>query len=43
MKIALLTFYVLIWPAIAAIVLAVLSRGVWKDIRQARRNGEHLV
>lgn len=43
MKIALLTFYVLIWPAIAAIVLAVLSRGVWKDISRARRNGEHLV
>jgi len=43
MKIALLTFYILIWPALAAMVLAALSWGVWKDVRNARREGEQLV
>lgn len=38
-----LTVYVLVWPVLAAAVLAVLSYGVWKDISQARRDGEHLV
>ncbi len=43
MKIALLTVYVLMWPVLAALVLALLSAGVWRDIRRAKRNGEHLV
>lgn len=43
MKIFLLTFYVLIWPAMAAVVLAVLTHGVWKDLRRAQRRGEQLV
>lgn len=43
MKTFILTVYVLIWPVMAAGVLAVLSRGVWRDMRRAKRNGEHLV
>ncbi len=43
MKIAILTIYVLIWPTLAAMVLGVLGWNVWKDIRDARRNGEELV
>jgi len=43
MKETLLTLYVLVWPVMAAAVLAVLSWSVWKDMRQARRDGEHLV
>lgn len=38
-----LTFYVLIWPAIAAIVLAVLVGGVVKDILAARRGNDTMV
>lgn len=43
MKTTILTVYVLVWPAMSALVLALLAKGVWKDIRQAKRNGEHLV
>lgn len=43
MKTAILTFYVLVWPVLSALVLLALARGVWKDIRQAKRDGEHLV
>jgi len=43
MKIAVLTLYVLIWPVLSALVLAALARGVWNDVRDARRTGEQLV
>lgn len=43
MLIALLTLYVLIWPAIAAAVMVVLSVGVWRDLRLAKKNGQTLV
>ncbi|MFA7668244.1 MAG: putative transporter small subunit [Burkholderiaceae bacterium] len=43
MKTYILTIYVLIWPVMAAAVLAALSRGVWRDLRKAKRKGEHLV
>lgn len=43
MKIAVLTFYVLIWPVLSALVLAMLARGVWKDMKAAKREGEQLV
>lgn len=43
MKTAILTFYVLIWPILSALVLIALARGVWKDLRQARKDGEQLV
>lgn len=43
MKTAILTLYILIWPALSAAVLAALVWGVWKDIRAARRKGQQLV
>lgn len=38
-----LTVYVLIWPVIAAVVLVVLTAGVVKDLRRARRRNESVV
>lgn len=38
-----LSFYVLIWPVIVAIVLAVLVRAFFSELRAARREGRPLV
>lgn len=38
-----LTLYVLIWPALVAVVLFVLGRGFVREWLEARRNGEDLV
>ena len=38
-----LTIYVLIWPAIAAVVLAVLCVALIMDIRAAKKSGKSLV
>lgn len=35
--------YILVWPIAAAVVLALIVRGVVKDIRAARRTGRDLV
>ncbi len=43
MTTALMTVYILMWPAIAAVVLVILTVGVIKDIVRARRNGEPFV
>lgn len=43
MSTALLTIYVLIWPALVLVVLGVISKGFFKDWATARRNGEDLV
>lgn len=43
MKVAILTFYVLVWPVLSALVLVMLARCVWKDMREAKRDGEQLV
>lgn len=43
MNTSLLTLYVLVWPAMAAIVLLVLSVGVWRDMKAAKQRGESLV
>lgn len=43
MKTTVLTLYVLIWPVLSAMVMAGLIWGVWRDIKQAKRDGEHLV
>lgn len=43
MNTTILTLYVLVWPVMSALVLAALAWGVWKDLRKARRKGEHLV
>lgn len=38
-----LTAYVLVWPAMAAAILALLCFGLMHDIREAKRNGTDLV
>lgn len=38
-----LTAYVLVWPAIVALVLAFLVRGFVKDWREARKEGRPLI
>jgi hypothetical protein len=38
-----LTLYVLIWPVIAATVMAVLCVSLFRDIRKAKREGKDLV
>ena len=43
MSTTILTVYVLMWPVLSALVLAALVAGVWRDVRQAKREGDHLV
>ncbi len=43
MKIAMLTFYVLIWPVVSFGVLALLCVSLWRDIKNARANGEDMI
>ncbi|MDN3713467.1 putative transporter small subunit [Paracoccus cavernae] len=43
MSTTLLTIYVLIWPAIVAIVLWVLVSAFFKEWREARRDGRPLI
>ncbi|WP_435201708.1 putative transporter small subunit [Janibacter sp. GS2] len=43
MSIAALTFYVLIWPALVAIVLAVICVGFVREFRSARKQGRDIV
>lgn len=35
--------YVLVWPAIVLVMMFVMGRGVWRDVRRARRGGKDLV
>lgn len=35
--------YVLVWPVIVLVMMFVMGRGVWRDVRRARRRGEDLV
>lgn len=38
-----LTFYILIWPAISAIVLAVIVTTFMRELRQAKKDGRKIV
>ena len=38
-----LTFYILIWPAISAVVLAVIVIAFLRELRQAKKEGRKLV
>ena len=38
-----LTAYILVWPAIAAAVMAVLGLAIVRDVRRARKAGTELV
>jgi len=35
--------YVLVWPVIVLVMMVVMGRGIWRDVRRARRRGEELV
>lgn len=35
--------YVLVWPVIVLVMMFVMGRGVWRDLRRARRRGEDVV
>ncbi|WP_338749649.1 putative transporter small subunit [Janibacter alittae] len=43
MSITALTIYILMWPAIVAVILAVICTGFIREMRAARRKGEDLV
>lgn len=43
MTTAILTIYVLMWPAIVAVVLCVIAHGFYKDWKEAREKGVSLV
>lgn len=40
---AILTLYVLIWPALVGVVLFVISKGFFSEWAAARRQGEDLI
>ena len=43
MSIPLLAFYILVWPALALVVMTVLCVALVRDIRAARKDGDTLV
>ncbi|WEV77508.1 putative transporter small subunit [Janibacter cremeus] len=43
MSITALTIYILMWPAIVAVILAVICTGFVREMRSARRKGEDLI
>lgn len=43
MTTALLTFYVLMWPVLVAIVLIVIATGFYQDWKEAREQGITMV
>lgn len=43
MRDLLMLAYVLVWPAIVLVMMFVMGRGVWRDLRKARRDGDDLV
>ncbi len=43
MRDVLMVAYVLVWPVIVLVMMFIMGRGVWRDVRRARRKGEELV
>lgn len=43
MKDLLMLGYVLVWPLVVLVMMFVMGRGIWRDVRRARRRGEELV
>ncbi|GGJ95769.1 putative transporter small subunit [Luteimonas terricola] len=43
MRDVLMVAYVLVWPAIVLVMMFIMGRGVWRDVRRARRRGEEVV
>lgn len=42
-KLALYTFYILMWPALTLGVLFYICRAVWRDAKNAKKNKEGMV
>ena len=40
---AFLTLYVLIWPAVVAVILAVIVRAFFREVQKAREAGRRLI
>lgn len=40
---ALLTFYVLMWPVLVAVMLYVIAKGFFADARAAKREGKSII
>ncbi|MEN1941158.1 putative transporter small subunit [Luteimonas sp. MJ246] len=43
MRDLLMTAYVLVWPVLVAVMMFIMGRGVWRDVRRAKRSGDDLV
>ncbi|KGO98967.1 putative transporter small subunit [Novilysobacter defluvii] len=43
MKDILMMGYILVWPTVVAVMMFLMGRGILRDMRKARRNGEDLV
>jgi hypothetical protein len=43
MKDLLMTAYVMVWPVIVLVMMWIMGRGVYRDVRRAQRTGEELV
>lgn len=43
MSITALTVYILIWPAVVAVILAVICAGFYKEYRAAKNKGHDLI
>ncbi|MEZ7004784.1 putative transporter small subunit [Streptomyces sp. AD55] len=43
MNTVLLSVYILMWPVLVAVVLYVISRGVFREWAEALRNGQDLI
>ncbi|MGY1457993.1 MULTISPECIES: putative transporter small subunit [unclassified Luteimonas] len=43
MKDLMMLAYVLVWPVIVLVMMFIMGRGVWRDVRRAKRTGEELV
>ena len=43
MRDLLMVAYVLVWPVIVLVMMIIMGRGVWRDMRRAKRKGEELV
>lgn len=43
MRDLLMTAYVLVWPVIVLVMMAVMGRGIWRDVRASRKSGDDLV
>lgn len=39
----LMTLYILIWPVISTVILAVLVAALWRDLRHAKRSGKSMI